>query len=162
MDEERQRFFFLLTAEYLEGRGYLHYEISNFARQEHHISRHNTKYWQQEPYLGLGPAAHSFDGRVRSWNVRSVAEYCLRLEEGRAPTAGEELLTESQQHLETLCLGLRTKNGVALADLTHFPQARQTLTSFCEAGLLKIAQDRVRPTRKGFLVADSLALMLSE
>ena len=162
LDEEQQRSFFLLTAEYLEDRGYRHYEISNFARGERHISRHNTKYWQQVPYLGLGPAAHSFDGRVRRWNVSSVAAYCRLLGEGRAPTAGEELLTSSQRHLETLCLGLRTKNGVALADLTHFPQARQTLTSFCEAGLLKIEEDRARPTREGFLVADSLALMLSE
>jgi coproporphyrinogen III oxidase-like Fe-S oxidoreductase len=72
------------------------------------------------------------------------------------------LLTPCQRRLETLCLGLRTRNGIALADLTHFPQARQTLGNFCEAGLLKIEQDRVRPTRQGFLVADSLALMLSE
>jgi len=162
LDEERQRSLFLLTAEYLEGRGYRHYEISNFARGERHISRHNTKYWQQVPYLGLGPGAHSFDGRVRRWNVSAVAAYCRLLGEGRVPTAGEELLTPSQRHLETLCLGLRTKNGVALADLTHFPQARQTLTSFCEAGLLTIEQDRARPTRQGFLVADSLSLMLSE
>ena len=162
LDEEQQRSFFLITAEYLEDRGYRHYEISNFARGERHISRHNTKYWQQVPYLGLGPAAHSFDGQARRWNVSAVAAYCRLLGEGRAPTGGEELLTSSQRHLENLCLGLRTKNGVALADLTNFPQARQTLTSFCEAGLLKIKGDRVRPTREGFLVADSLALLLSE
>ncbi len=76
--------------------------------------------------------------------------------------AGEELLTMSQRHLEALCLGLRTKTGVALADLDHFPQARQTLTGLCEAGLLTMEADYARPTREGFLVADSLALMLSE
>jgi putative oxygen-independent coproporphyrinogen III oxidase len=162
LDEEQQRRFFLLTAAYLEDRGYRHYEISNFARGEQHIARHNSKYWQQVPYLGLGPAAHSFDGRVRRWNVSSLATYCRLLGEGRAPTAGEELLTDGQLHLENLCLGLRTKNGVALADLINSPLAQQALAGFCEAGLLKIEQDRVLPTRRGFLVADSLALMLSE
>ena len=160
--EEQQRAFFLLTAKYLEDRGYRHYEISNYARGERHISRHNSKYWQQVPYLGLGPAAHSFDGRMRRWNVTSVEEYCRLLGEGRAPIAGEELLTETQRRLEALCLGLRTRLGVALADLTPFPQANQTLAGFCQAGLLKVEQGRARPTREGFLVADSLALMLSE
>ena len=84
------------------------------------------------------------------------------LGEGRAPLAGQEELTAEQRHLETLCLGLRTRQGVALADLSNFPQARQTLANFCEASLVKIDKNRVRPTSKGFLVADSLALMLSE
>ena len=161
-DEEQQRAFFLLTAEYLEARGYLHYEISNFARGESCLSRHNAKYWQQVPYLGLGPGAHSFDGRARRWNVPSVADYCRLLGEGRAPTAGEEHLTAAQRHLEILCLGLRTQLGVALADLSHFPQAAQTLAGCCQAGLLHVDQGRARPSREGFLVADSLALMLSE
>ncbi len=162
MAEELQRSFFLRTAEFLRARGYRHYEISNFARGEHHIARHNTKYWQQVPYLGLGPAAHSFDGRARRWNVASVSEYCHLLGEGRAPVAGEEILTQTQCRLEALCLGLRTSQGVALAAFSHFPQARQTLANLCAAGLLTIEQDRARPTAEGFLVADSLALMLSD
>ncbi len=162
VSEEQQRAFFLLTAAYLEERGYLQYEISNYARGDRHISRHNSKYWRHVPYLGLGPAAHSFDGSIRRWNVSSVEEYCRLLGEGRAPKAGEELLTATQRRLEALCLGLRTRQGVALADLNHFPQANQVLEGFCQAGLLKIRQGRARPTREGFLVADSLALMLSE
>ncbi len=161
-EEEQQRAFFLLTSEHLGARGYLHYEVSNFAREESYVSRHNSKYWQQIPYLGLGPAAHSYDGRRRHWNVSSVAAYCRMLGEGRAPLAGQEELTAEQRRLETLCLGLRTRQGVALADLSNFPQARQTLANFCEASLVKIDKNRVRPTSKGFLVADSLALMLSE
>ncbi len=92
--EEQQRAFFLLTSEFLEARGYLHYEISNFARGKHNISRHNTKYWQHVPYLGLGPAAHSFDGRVDAGITGPWSEYCRVLAEGRAPIAGEELFTE--------------------------------------------------------------------
>jgi putative oxygen-independent coproporphyrinogen III oxidase len=160
--EEQQRAFFLLTSEFLENKGYCHYEISNYARGKRHISRHNTKYWQHAPYLGLGPAAHSFDGQIRRWNVRSVEEYCRLLQEGRAPTAGSEILTATQLHLESLCLGLRTRQGIALTDLTHFPQADKTLASFVQAGLLQVEQGRALPTTEGFLVADSLALMLSE
>ena len=70
-DEETQREFFLLTANFLTARGYLHYEVANFARQGpqagslcHYCCRHNLKYWTRTPYLGLGPAAHSFDGRA--------------------------------------------------------------------------------------------------
>jgi putative oxygen-independent coproporphyrinogen III oxidase len=160
--EERQRRFFLRTSEYLAERGYLHYEVSNFAREERYLARHNSKYWLQVPYLGLGPSAHSFNWRWRWWNVRSVQEYCRLIGEGRAPIAGKEYLTQTQQHLETLCLGLRTCKGIALADLIHFPKSEQTLAGLCEAGLLTIEQDRARPTPEGFLVADSLALMLSE
>jgi putative oxygen-independent coproporphyrinogen III oxidase len=160
--EEGQRRFFLLTAAYLESRGYRQYEISNFARGVNYIARHNSKYWRGAPYLGLGPAAHSYEGRRRHWNVSSVAAYCRMLGEGRAPLAGQEELTAEQRRLETVCLGLRTSNGVALADLDHFPQARQVLVSFCEAGLLRIEQGRARPTREGLLVADSLADLLSE
>ncbi len=160
--EEEQRALYLCTSEYLENKGYLHYEVSNFARREQNISRHNSKYWQQAPYLGLGPGAHSFDGRRRWWNVRSIPEYCRRLGEGKGHMAGEEILTEAQQHLEALCLGLRTKRGVGLATFDHFPQARQTLAGFCRDGLMMMKQGRACPTREGFLVADSLAVMLSE
>ena len=69
-DEETQREFFLLTANFLTARGYLHYEVANFARQGpqagslcYYVCRHNLKYWTRTPYLGLGPGAHSFDGR---------------------------------------------------------------------------------------------------
>jgi oxygen-independent coproporphyrinogen-3 oxidase len=161
-DEEEQRSLFLFTSEFLEYHGYRHYEISNFSRGDDFISCHNSKYWQQVPYLGLGPAAHSYDGRVRRWNVKSVEKYCRMLQEGRAPMAGSEVLTESQLHLETLALGLRTWQGVALADLDHFSQARQALKGYCQAGLMEVRKGRARPTREGLLVADSLALMLSE
>ena len=75
-DEEAQREFFLLTRQFLAGRGYLQYEVSNFARGEEYFSRHNRKYWNHTPYLGLGPAAHSFrpagaGGIFRQWRNMS-------------------------------------------------------------------------------------------
>ncbi len=159
--EEEQRRLFLTTSEFLESQGYSHYEISNFARGQRYFSRHNSKYWQHSPYLGLGPAAHSFDGRVRRWNVRAVEAYCRSLSAGQAPVTGVEVLSDSQLHLEALALGLRTRRGLALRVLDHFPEAQKVLAEFCEAGLLQVQQGRVCPTREGLVVADSLALMLS-
>ena len=74
--EELERDFFLFTSTFLEDRGYVHYEISNFARGEEHRSRHNCKYWNHSPYLGLGPAAHSHQEGRRWWNHRSLQDYC--------------------------------------------------------------------------------------
>lgn len=159
--EKEQRQFFLTTSEFLDSRGYSHYEVSNFARGRQNVSRHNSKYWQHSPYLGLGPAAHSFDGRRRWWNCRAVEAYCRRLQAGRAPVAGIEVLSDAQLHLEALALGLRTRRGVALTALAHFPQADKIMVEFCEVGLLTLHEGRLCPTREGFLVADSLALLLS-
>jgi len=91
--EEVERDFFLLTSEFLEENGYIHYEISNFAVDEKHPCRHNRKYWGHIPYLGLGPAAHSFLENCRWWNIRSVKDYCRMLSDGRLPVDGREVLT---------------------------------------------------------------------
>ena len=84
-DEEAQREFFLLTANFLKARGYRHYEVANFARQEKlsYCCRHNLKYWTRTPYLGLGPGSHSFQGGRRWWNVASVGDYCASLQRGK-------------------------------------------------------------------------------
>ena len=107
-DEETQREFFLLTANFLTARGYLHYEVANFAREgkQATVCRHNLKYWTRTPYLGLGPAAHSFLAGRRWWNFSSVEEYCSSLNAGEAPVAGAETLTPEQIRLETLCPGV--------------------------------------------------------
>ncbi len=80
--EEQSVQMFRLLREELGGAGFEHYEISNFARPGYR-SRHNQLYWSGEAYLGFGPAAHSFDGSSRSWNVSSLKKYMLALEEGK-------------------------------------------------------------------------------
>ncbi len=151
--------FFLLTSRFLEKHGYLHYEVSNFARGNCWYARHNKKYWQQTPYLGLGPGAHSFLGNKRWWNFRSVARYCEALKTGRAPVAGSETLTEGQLRLETLFLGFRTREGVKLEMLGGQPEGEKNLWRLEKAGLVRVEEGWVRPTRQGMLVADSLALL---
>jgi putative oxygen-independent coproporphyrinogen III oxidase len=161
--EEEERAFFLFTSQFLEERGYRHYEISNFARQdgpggEPCYSRHNRKYWRHVPYLGLGPGAHSFQDGVRWWNVVSVNQYCQDLEHGRSPVADREVLSKEQLRLEALYLGLRTRDGVSLELLCQTPGWERILGELVESGLITVDRDRVVPTLEGFLLADGLPL----
>jgi len=165
--EEEERDCFLYTSRFLEDRGYLHYEISNFARQggaggEPCYSRHNRKYWRHVPYLGLGPGAHSFQDGGRWWNVSSVGQYCQSLAQGRAPVADREVLSPEQLRLEALYLGLRTRDGVSLNLLRQTPGWENTLRKLEKAGLIEVNQDRVVPTLEGFLLADRLVLWFGD
>ena len=150
---------FLAMSEVLTAAGYEHYEVSNFALPGRR-SRHNGKYWNHTPYLGLGPAAHSFAGRRRWWNLRSVDAYCLAVREGRAPIDGSEDLTDDQLRLETLALGLRTSDGIALSVLAGTPGLDAKLAPLIEAGWVRVENGRLLPTTRGLLVADRLPLEL--
>jgi len=110
-EEEAYRFF-TSTSAFLEQRGYTHYEVSNFAREHALISRHNHKYWDHSPCLGLGPAAHSFSGNRRWWNHRSLELYLRDVNGGRTPVAGLEDLSAEELRLEAHYLGFRTKRGI--------------------------------------------------
>lgn len=157
-EEEAQRDFFLLTRRFLQEQGYIHYEISNFARGEEYLCRHNRKYWDHTPYLGLGPAAHSYRAGRRWWNFSSVGQYCAALNTGQAPVAGSETLTPEQLQLESLCLGFRTREGVALEVIRQFPGWKAVLSELQESGLVQLAAGRVAATPEGLVVADRLPL----
>jgi oxygen-independent coproporphyrinogen-3 oxidase len=159
MEEEEERAFFLRTSRFLEERGYIHYEISNFARDEKHISRHNSKYWQHIPYLGIGPGAHSFHECRRWWNIESLEEYCKILSNGHKPVEESETLSQEQQRLESLYLGLRTMDGFDLSLLDKEDHSTKVIGELAESGLVKLHEGRVIPTRRGFLVAEGLPLL---
>jgi oxygen-independent coproporphyrinogen-3 oxidase len=161
LSEEGGRSFFLSAAELLGEAGYIHYEISNYARSEACCSRHNSKYWERIPYLGLGPSAHSFDGKDRWWNVRSIRRYAGLLSTGVPPIEGRETLTGEQIRLESLALGFRTRQGVALRHMAPDPQLVAVLSHMETAGLLKVKDGMAVPTEEGFLVADQLPLCFS-
>lgn len=157
--EEEEEAFFLATSEFLEDHGYGHYEISNFARGKQYFSRHNQKYWNRLPYLGLGPSAHSFQGNRRWWNVRSLNRYYHALEQGRLPVEGREELTVEQIQLEIISLGLRTRSGLDLNRLGDSLNLEKTLSRLVEAQLVSVTDNRMVPTLKGFLMADHLPLL---
>ncbi len=158
--EKLESAFFIWTSRYLEKHGYQHYEVSNFARGREFMCRHNRKYWSHIPYLGLGPSAHSFHAGNRWWNVKSIKKYCRLLAEGKAPVEASEVLSEEQLDLETLDLGLMTSDGVDLHALGAGLRMDEALAKLLESGLVRVTNGRIQPTRKGFLVSDSLPLML--
>lgn len=90
--------------------GFEHYEISNFAKSGF-IARHNSSYWKGEPYLGVGPSAHSYDGKSRRWNVSNNMSYLKNIFE-KQPAWKEEILTDKERYNEFVMTGLRTKWGV--------------------------------------------------
>ncbi|MFH1488245.1 MAG: radical SAM family heme chaperone HemW [Pseudomonadota bacterium] len=162
LEEEDERTFFLATSRFLEDQGYIHYEVSNFAREEVFKSRHNTKYWDHTPYLGLGPSAHSFGRGVRWWNVRSVRRYCEALSAGRRPVEDRECLTPEQLRLESVALGFRTSEGFPQGEISEDIPAGERLSLLEREGFLRVQERRVLPTRKGLLVADRLPTFLLE
>ncbi|MGD9372065.1 MAG: radical SAM family heme chaperone HemW, partial [Desulfobacterales bacterium] len=107
------------TAAFLTANGFSHYEISNFVRKTEDeskslASRHNQKYWSFAPYIGLGPAAHSFIEPMRYWNTSDINTYISETEAGRLPLAEEETLTTEQLIIESIYLGLRKISGIDL------------------------------------------------
>jgi oxygen-independent coproporphyrinogen-3 oxidase len=156
---------FFQTTDIIEMAGYVHYEVSNYARNLKMRSRHNQKYWNHTPYLGLGPSAHSFQGRKRWWNRRDLSAYIKELAGGIPPVDDFEQLTEEQLQLEAVFLGLRTSKGINLIDYERryrqdlLSEKRVILSKLVQKGLIEIKNDRLQPTREGLAVADSLALI---
>lgn len=153
---------FYLTHTLLAEAGYPAYEVSNFARGPECQCSHNRKYWEGLPYLGLGPSAHSFDGRSRWWNLRSEVAWRTRVEAGVSAEAGRERLSNRTRALERLMLGLRTPAGVNLdrlgIDVTELLETnRELLDRFAAERLLSVEDWRLVPTLDGMARADALA-----
>ncbi|WP_457551202.1 radical SAM family heme chaperone HemW [Desulfobacula sp.] len=111
---------FKKTATLLSHNKYEHYEISNFSNAGQNRSRHNSNYWNMTPYYGFGPAAHSYDGKIRSWNLKNLETYIKDLDSGMLPVKGQEILTCEQEMMEMIMLRLRTLEGLDI----HIFQAR--------------------------------------
>lgn len=148
-----------LACERIEAAGYDHYEVSNFARGDVFRSTHNSGYWHHQPYLGLGPSAHSFDGRSRWWNVRNLEDYCRAVTRGQPPVEGREVLSPEQFHMERLLLGFRTREGVPSSLVADCRNAPSILRDLQQAGLITTRANNLQPSRSGLLVADSLPLL---
>ncbi len=117
---ETERRMLLLTVEMLAAHDYPQYEISNFAHPGA-TCRHNEKYWNGNPYLGVGASAHSYVSGKRFWNVSNLKAYLEGLEQKQAPIAGEEVLTNKELDFERAYLGLRQRSGI---NLRHFEAER--------------------------------------
>ncbi len=159
-DEKSVRQFEILMNRAVEA-GFEHYEISNFAKPGHY-SRHNTSYWQGEPYIGIGPSAHSYDRKSRQWNISNNHEYIRKLMVGTIP-AEREVLTPENLYNEYILTRLRTKWGVDAEKLKKEFGEEQAMTFLAIAdfqiqdGLMEKEGTLFRLTRKGKYFADRIA-----
>ena len=155
--DERYADEYLFAHERLAMAGYVFYEVSNAAR-DGRGSRHNSAYWNGRPYLGVGPAAHSFDGHGRRWNQSAWEAYRRAVADGRSPVESEELLTAEQRQLEHVYLALRTRDG-----LPHsaFHRPSPSFTALVEQGWLVEQAGRVKCTVEGWLRLDALVAALT-
>jgi len=152
-DDERYAEEYLLAHRRLMADGFLFYEVSNASLPGFH-SRHNSAYWSGKPYRGLGPAAHSFDGTTRRWNLRAWEAYRRAITERRSAIESEERLTAEQRELEAIYLGLRTAEGLPLAAAS--PRRPSPPPHFAALGWLVEHNGRLRCTPEGWLRLDSL------
>jgi oxygen-independent coproporphyrinogen-3 oxidase len=162
---------FLATSEFLTSRGFLHYEISNFARcaaggGAARISWHNTKYWSHAAYRGFGPAAHSFLPPKRFWNQRDVNGYVAALKSSGRAVCGEETLTREQEMMEFTLLSLRTAVGIDLQDFkgrfgADFMQMHgEAVAELQSQGLLRLHGGRCAPSLRGMLFINAVTAAL--
>lgn len=141
--------------------GYVHYEISNYAKPSFEC-RHNIRYWGNREYVGVGPSAASYQEGVRTVNVADVATYCVLVESGQGAVGFEEKLTPEKRARETLILGMRMRAGVDL-DLfrkrTGFDALELCAPQFdhlADMGLVAIEDGALKLTAKGVYLADTI------
>ena len=149
VDEELEMRMYDYLVEQLTANGFLHYEVSNFALPGRH-SRHNSSYWHDTPYLGLGAAAHSYDGLHRQWNIADLDGY-IRQALAHQLSPEIEHLSDEDRHTERVMLGLRTSHGVAKADIDM-----HKAEPYLEQGLLEDKGDRLAATTQGFHILNRI------
>ncbi len=159
-DEVAQEHFMILV-ETLEANGFIHYELSNFGK-ENYFSRNNSAYWLGKKYIGIGPSAHSYDGDYRSWNVANNAMYLKALQKDELPNEVEKLTLEDRYN-EYVMTGLRTIWGVSLVRIEqefgsqYLDYLKQQSQKFIVDGLLSITDGILKPTLKGKFLTDGIA-----
>jgi oxygen-independent coproporphyrinogen-3 oxidase len=155
-DADVQADMFEIACELLGRAGYLHYEVSNWAKPGFEC-RHNLGYWERRPYLGLGAGAHSSRDARRWWNLRPPEAYLAAVEGGRLPVGGSEHLDGDARALEEVFLRLRTNEGVPV---TSVPA--EAAAPYLDDGLLARRNGDLVTTERGMLLLNELVLGLSE
>jgi oxygen-independent coproporphyrinogen-3 oxidase len=141
--------------------GYEHYEISNFAK-EGFIAVHNSSYWKGNPYLGVGPSAHSYDGTVRRWNVANNMNYLKAINENSSAYESETL-TKNDRYNERVMLGLRAKWGVDLNTLSsefgndYAGYFKENMRLWVASGDVIVTDQLYTLSKAGKLLADRIA-----
>jgi len=165
VDEELQRAMYLASIDHLTSPGLEHYEVSNFARPGH-ASQHNMQYWLGKRYFAAGPGASRHVGMIRETNHRSTTAYIRRMQQARSPVAEQEVLTSEMKAREQLVFGLRMLAGVHIptfqkdTGMTPWELCGTEIDQFLQLELLNYSYERLRLTREGLLLADTICVEL--
>jgi len=177
LPDETQKQMLLTAIDFLQAKGFEQYEISNYAKPGFE-SKHNRKYWNGCPYLGLGVSSHSFLNGRRFWNVRNMKAYIAQLTNEALPIEGEENLDGNQRALERVYLGLRQRHGIDLKSfeaeigISFFERYSGPLSKFFDfdfrseqitsgsrklsGKFLEIENGFLRLTNEGIVLSDSI------
>ena len=161
VDEDAAKQHYEILVQETEKAGLDNYEFSNFGKTGFH-SRNNTAYWEGKPYLGIGPSAHSYNGKSRSWNVANNTKYIKSIEAGELPSE-REILSKEDKYNEYIMTGLRTKKGVSLEKIENefgknysdylLKQAEINLKN----ELLLLENQTLKVSKKGKFLSDGIA-----
>jgi oxygen-independent coproporphyrinogen-3 oxidase len=146
---------YLEAHDVLHAAGYDHYEVSNFGKPGY-SSRHNRGYWSGASYVGLGPAAHGYDGAERRWNEREYTAWLRLVQDDADPMGGVESLTDENRMSEEVYLGLRTTDGLAVSG-----RELEASRPWVAAGWATLHDGRLRLTATGWLRLDAIAASLT-
>ncbi len=159
-DEQAQEQFHILLDE-LTKHNFIHYELSNFGK-EGYFSKNNSSYWQGKSYLGIGPSAHSFDGKRRGWNVRNNSKYIEAIKQEKLPIE-REILTITDQYNEYIMTGLRTIWGISLEKVKndfgtkYYDYLLLQSEKYRKEDLLYIEDEKLKTTKKGKFLSDGIS-----
>lgn len=152
---------FMILVETLESNGFIHYELSNFGK-ENYFSKNNSAYWLGKKYIGVGPSAHSYDGVSRSWNISNNSLYLKSIQDNKLPNE-VEVLSVSDRYNEYIMTGLRTIWGVSLDRIEkefgtdYLVYLKKQAEKFLNDELVYIENNILRPTAKGKFLTDGIA-----
>ena len=160
-DDEVAQEHFQILVDKLSENGFIHYELSNFGK-ENYFSKNNSSYWLGKKYIGIGPSAHSYDGKNRGWNISNNSLYIKSIQENKLPIE-METLTKTDRYNEYIMTGLRTIWGVSLDRIesqfgkTYLDYLNQQAAKFIEDHLLFVDDNILRTTKKGKFLSDGIA-----
>lgn len=161
VDEEAAKQHYEILLSETEKAGLENYEFSNFSKPGFH-SRNNTAYWEGKPYLGIGPSAHSYDGKFRSWNIANNTKYIKSIEAGELPSE-KELLSKQDKYNEYIMTGLRTKKGVSLGKVEsefgkkYSEYLLKQAENLLKNNLLILENETLKISKKGKFLSDGIA-----
>lgn len=160
VDEDLSVALFTSLIDQLTANGYLHYEISNFARPGM-LSRHNSSYWIGKKYLGIGPSAHSYNGQNRQWNISSLPGYLQAIKKG-VPDIEIENLDINTRYNDFIITGLRTMWGIKFYEIQQqfgkdkLIYCQKQAAPYLKQGLLIEKDDTLTLSRNGIFISDSI------